>query len=81
MLEQAISKRALAALDRVRKERGVRSRAKALEIVLLEISPDDTEILSAKEAKILESRIEEMRRGDVIPASEVFKRIGYVPTQ
>lgn len=50
-----LSKTALAALDRYRAERKIRTRAKAIETVLLEVAPDDE--LSPSSAKKLKARL------------------------
>ncbi len=70
MIEQALSKKAFAALEQIRQSRGIRSRAKALEIALLEIVEDD-EIISNEELALIDERLAEAARGEVIPASLV----------
>jgi hypothetical protein len=43
MLEKAITKKTLQALDRYRTKRGIRSRTKALEQMALEVEPEQAE--------------------------------------
>ena len=71
----SLSSKALAALDRYRGERKIRSRAKALETVLLEAVPDDSVRLSASERKLLDSRIAEAKAGHTVAASVVWEEL------
>ena len=80
MLEQALSKKAFAALERLRHQRGIRSRAKALEQVLLEAAPDEDEIdgeivLSVADAAIFEQRKTAMEAGNFVEAAEVWRKL------
>ncbi len=70
MIEQVLSKKAFAALEQIRQARGIRSRTKALEIALLEIAEDD-EIISDEELALIDERLAEAARGEVVPASLV----------
>jgi hypothetical protein len=76
LLEQALSKKALSALDRVRTQRGIRSRAKALEVILLEaLQTEELEPVSVQERRIIDERLREVARGEVAPAEEVYARL------
>ncbi|MEY4530924.1 MAG: hypothetical protein RLZZ156_1645 [Deinococcota bacterium] len=79
MLEQALSKKAFAALERLRRERGIRSRAKAIEIALLEIAPDDETDdavhLSPADAAIFEERMTSMEAGRFLEATEIWLKL------
>ncbi len=70
-LEQVLSKKAFAALEQIRRARGIRSRTKALEIALLEVAEDD-EVISDEELALIDERLAEATRGEVIPASVVY---------
>jgi hypothetical protein len=74
MIEQVLSKKAFAALEQIRRQRGIRSRTKALEIALLEIAEDD-EPLSDEERKIIAERLQEVARGEVVPAHVVYAEL------
>ncbi|NJK43423.1 MAG: hypothetical protein HC933_03400 [Pleurocapsa sp. SU_196_0] len=76
MLEQALSKTALTALDRVRAQRGIRSRAKALETVLLEAANEEpVDEVTAEDRHIIEERLQEIARGEVVVANTVFAKL------
>ncbi len=78
-LEQALSKKAFAALEQIRQARGIRSRAKTLEMLLLENLPDDEindEVhLSPSDAAIFEQRMANMEAGHFIEATEVWRKL------
>jgi hypothetical protein len=69
-----VSEKTLRVLDRVRAERGIRTRAKALEVVLSEAVTDDEEILSAAESRRLKARLARAATEEKIPLSEIKKR-------
>ncbi len=70
MLEQVLSKKAFAALEQIRHSRGIRSRAKTLEMLLLENAPDEP--LTNQELALIDERLAEVARGEVVPASVVY---------
>jgi hypothetical protein len=72
-----VSEQAIAALDRVRAARGIRTRAKALEILLTEIAPpDQEEELSPASARRLKARLEKAKTEGTVGLSEIKKRLG-----
>jgi hypothetical protein len=73
-----LSKTALVALDRFRHQRNIRTRAKALETALLEVSeegvlPPEELVLSPKEKVLLEKRMAEAKAGKVVPVSVILE--------
>ncbi len=79
-LEQVLSKKAFAALEQIRRSRGIRSRAKALEMLLLENMPDEDEINgqivhSPEDAAIFAARVASAKAGNTIPAEEVWRML------
>jgi hypothetical protein len=79
-LERSMSKTAFAALERIRRARGIRSRQKALELVLLELAPDEDEVdgvivHSPEDAAIFAARVASAKAGNTIPAEEVWKML------
>jgi predicted transcriptional regulator len=73
MLEQILSKKALTALGRVRTQRGIRSRTKALEVILLEAAGETPfESVTPEERAVIDDRLREVARGEVVPAEEVY---------
>jgi hypothetical protein len=78
-LEQALSKRALETLDLIRFERGFRTRAKTLEVILLEAVLDDETgdsiRLTPGERRIINQRLDEILQGKTVPASQVFAEL------
>jgi hypothetical protein len=73
-LERSMSKTAFAALERIRRVRGIRSRAKALELALLEIAPEP-EPLTEEDRHIIAERLAEAARGEVVPAALVYAEL------
>jgi hypothetical protein len=59
-----LSKTALVALDRFRNQRKIRTRAKALETALLELT--DEIVLTNQEKILLETRMQEAKDGKVV---------------
>lgn len=79
-LERSMSKAAFAVLERIRRARGIRSRAKALKIALLELAPDEYEIdgvivQSPEDDAIFAARLKSYEEGNWISAKEVWKKI------
>jgi hypothetical protein len=66
-----LSKTALVALDRFRHQRKIRTRAKALETVLLELN--DEIVLSPEEKVLLEARMDEAKSGRVVPIDVILE--------
>ena len=79
MIEQVLSKKAFAALEQIRQARGIRSRAKTLEMLLLENAPDDETDdavnLSPADAAIFETRMANMEAGNFVDATEVWRKL------
>jgi hypothetical protein len=72
-----VSERTLAALDRVRAARGIRTRAKALEVVLTEIAPpENEEELSPASARRLRGRLEKAKTEGTVGLSDIKKHLG-----
>ena len=71
-----VSEKAVKALDRVRAERGIRTRAKALEVVLSEIVPEDHETLTPTEKRRLKTRLARAATEEKVSLSEVKRRLG-----
>jgi hypothetical protein len=72
-----VSERTLAALDRVRAARGIRTRAKALEVVLTEIAPpENEEELSPASARRLRARLEKAKTEGTVGLSDIKKHLG-----
>jgi hypothetical protein len=74
-LERSMSKTAFAALERIRHARGIRTRAKALELALLELAPE-YEPLTEEDRRIIEERLAEAARGEIVPAAVVYAELG-----
>ena len=78
-LEQVMSKKAFAALEQIRHSRGIRSRAKTLEMLLLENLPDDETDdavhLSPANAAIFEQRMANIEAGHFVEATEVWRKL------
>jgi hypothetical protein len=71
----AVNEKTLRAIDRLRAERGIRTRAKALEIVFEEIAPD-TDDLSESSKRRLDLRLKQANLEPKVGLSEIKKRLG-----
>ena len=71
-----VSDKTVAALDRVRLQRGIRTRAKALEVVLCEALATEDEVLTPADARRIKTRLAKAQLEPKIPLSEVMTRLG-----
>lgn len=73
----SISSKALAALDRVRSQRGIRTRAKALEVIAFEAAPEHPLEQKMRDAKTVKpTKLESQRATDYLTR----KKAGQVET-
>lgn len=72
----AVNEKTLRAIDRLRAERGIRTRAKALEVVLEEIAPEDDDQLSERSKRRLDLRLKQADLEPKIGLSEIKQRLG-----
>ncbi len=71
-----VSDKTVAALDRVRLQRGIRTRAKALEVVLSEALAIDEEVLTPTDTRRIKARLAKAQSEPKIPLSEIMTRLG-----
>ncbi len=71
-----VSDKTVAALDRVRLQRGIRTRAKALEVVLTEALSAEEEVLTPVDARRIKARLAKAQSEPKIPLAEVMSRLG-----
>ena len=71
-----VSDKTVAALDRVRLQRGIRTRAKALEVVLSEALASEEEVLTPVDARRIKARLAKAQSEPKIPLAEVMSRLG-----
>ncbi len=76
MVMIAVNEKTLRAIDRLRAERGIRTRAKALEVVLEEIAPEDDDQLSERSKRRLDLRLKQADLEPKIGLSEIKQRLG-----
>jgi hypothetical protein len=74
-----LSKTALVALDQYRNQRKIRTRAKALETALLELTNEI--VLTAQEKSLLETRLQEAKDGNVVSIEVILTTFPSVKLQ